>query len=143
MSTACAFLSEVKIFIEVDAAVWAGPHALPAPGALFWIDYYQSVGPLIDAAFDRAGGNTGSGVAVHANSSDIGYFNLGYSPSDVFIHLAPELPGIRLRPGIGRPIIPAMLIFTGDLAVPASNTFLNIYHENFHLIPSLHPGIKA
>ena len=58
--------------------------------------------------------------------------------------LQPELPGVRLGPGIGRPVIAHMLVFAGYLAAVAAIADTYVDNKCFHLVcSSFYPGIES
>jgi hypothetical protein len=127
MSTACAFLSQTKIVIIVDGMVRAGVNTAHASGAFLRVDNNQSIISLIDSSLDRTGGKTGSAIAMHTQRRPI---NDAYFRNSSFFFLGnldPELPSIRLGFSIRRPIVAAMFIFAGYLAIITSAASGYIY----------------
>jgi hypothetical protein len=55
MSTAGAFLGDVEVFIKVDGAIWTGGKTVLTSCTFGWVDYNQTVVPLINTAAYRAG----------------------------------------------------------------------------------------
>jgi len=55
---------------------------------------------------------------------------LGDRPADILLEPYPELPDLRLRLGIRRPIIPGMLILASQLAVITTVALSNINSKN-------------
>jgi len=133
MSAARAFLSQVKVIIEIDRTVGAGIDAALAAGALDWVDDNHSIFSLVNG-LRFAGVYAGSIVAMVTHQSHISYLYPGYLASDSFRQLQPELSGIRLGSGIRSPIISDMLIFASNLAVIAAIAYRNIMNKNFQLI---------
>ena len=74
-------------------------------------------------------------IAHHDNAyrgGDIGDLYLGHGPSDLFVHLHPELPCVRLRFRVRRPVVPNVLVFAGDLTVVTTVALCYVDDERFH-----------
>jgi hypothetical protein len=141
MGAACAFLSQIKIVIEVDGLVRTGIYTALTAGAFDGIYDNQSVFSLVDGILNFAGCHTGSIIAMIAHQSGVGDFNSGYLTPDFFIQLQPELSGFRLGLGIRSPIINYMLVFAGNLAVIttiADRIIMNKYFQFTYLLLPRH-----
>jgi len=106
--------------------VRAGVNTAHASGAFLRVDNNQSILSLIEGSFDRTGGKTGSVITMH---TQIRAINDAYFRNSSFFFLGnldPELPSIRLGFSIRRPIIAAMFIFAGYLAIitPAASSYI-------------------
>jgi hypothetical protein len=131
MSAASAFLGYFECFVEVDLAIRAFTYTTHASTAFLGVDDNKTVIPgIYSIAWTRI--NTGSTFTVLAGDKRKGYFHLGYSPSDFFIYLAPELTCFRLRFGIWSPIVATVFIFTGNLTGMTSGTSRDIDNKGFH-----------
>jgi hypothetical protein len=121
--TARSLLGYKKVLVEVDDAVWTGicVHAGTAASTFNRIYNDKAVGSTING-FCGAGVNTRSIFTMLAGSKHIGYLYMCVSPPLCLNHLAPEMPGVRLRFGIRSPIVTAMFIFAADLATIATVT---------------------
>ena len=78
-------------------------HPVPREGVRILVPLAMSQGLRVPVAIFQMRGNFRLALFLH--------------------HLQPELPGIRLRFSIGHPVIPAMLILTGNLTVITPITF--------------------
>ncbi len=117
VGAAGALLSDVEALVIVDGAIRTGINAVHTPRALLGVDDNQPVVSLVYAAFHGASRHTGGIFAVLAHHGNIGHFYVRNVPSNEFILLQPELPGVGLRFGVRAPIIPTMLILASNLAV--------------------------
>jgi hypothetical protein len=66
---------------------------------------------------------TGHGNIVH--------FYLGHRAADELILFHPELAGVRLRFGVGRPVVADMFVLAGNLATIATITNANVDDKYF------------
>jgi hypothetical protein len=120
MSAAGAFLSYVEIFVEVNGAVRTSVEAAPATRAFFRVYDNQPIFSFVYGALYRACRETGRIFAVHTQCGDIVHLDLGHAAPDVFIHLKPELAGVRLGFGVWSPVVADMFVLAGNLAAIAS-----------------------
>jgi hypothetical protein len=90
----------MEVFVVENAAIGAGADAFLTPCALLRVDDDKSVRPPVYAVFYRTCRHAGSISAVLAHHSPIGHLHMWNIPSDTFIELKPELPGVGLRHGI-------------------------------------------
>ena len=109
MGAAGAFLGYVEVFIEVDDPPRTGINTVLAPGALYRVDDDQAVIPLVKGSLDGTGRHAGGFITVHAEQRTVVHLYLGHCAPDVLVLLQPELSSIRLRLGIGRPVVIAVL----------------------------------
>ena len=82
---------------------------------------------------------------MHAENGQIVHLHLGHCASDKLVLFQPELTGIRLRFGIGCPVIGDMLILAGNLAAVTTITDSNINDKYFHVYVTsfFDPGIET
>ena len=76
-----------------------------------------------------------------AEDGNIMHFDLGNRAPDIFIEFQPELPGVRLGLGVGRPVVAYMLVLAGYLAGVASVANPDIYDKYLHY--SIPPSTQA
>jgi hypothetical protein len=117
MCAAGTFLGEMEVLVIVDNLVRTTMYTIPAAGAFLGVNDNQSIVAAVDSPCNRARSHTRGISAMHAHYRLIDYPYLGDSPSFLVVYLHPELAGVRLRLGIGCPIIPTMFVFTGYLAI--------------------------
>jgi hypothetical protein len=130
MRAARAFLGYVEVIIEEDGMVRTGIHTTFAASAFNRIQDDQAIFPLVDGIYGT-GLHAGGIITVIAKLGNIIHLDLGNSAANMLIQFQPELAGIRLRPGIRRPIIGYMFILAGYLTAIAAVADRDIYHKNF------------
>ncbi len=131
VSAAGALLSQGEVGVEVDGVVGAGVEAVFAAGALFRVDEHQAVVTAIDGA-GLAGGDAGGVLAMHAGGGDVRHLDLGYAAAFALDEFHPEVSGVGLGFGIGRPVVADVLVLAGDLAVVTTVAFGYVNYEGFH-----------
>jgi hypothetical protein len=127
MSAKGALLRYVRFVIEIDSPVRARLDAKTVSPALLGVDDYYPVVPLVDGVFP-AGLEAGGIVAMLADIVQVAHPYLRRRSPDHIGHLVPEVAGIRLRFGIGRPVNADVLILAGNLAVVTTVALINIYN---------------
>ena len=116
---------------EVDNVVGAGVDTVAAAGAFIGVDDDDAVVPLVDS-FGFTGGYTGGFVTVLAHVVHVADSHLGHGSLNDVGNLHPELAGIGLWLGDGRPVIADVLVLAGDLTVVAAVAFVNVNYQSFH-----------
>ena len=77
------------------------------------------------------------GVIAHATKRRrVVNRNYGHPPALLLVNLAPKLARHRLRRGNRAPVVVAMLVFAGDLAVEAPVAAVQIDNDRFHMFHS-------
>ena len=96
-----------------------GRRAELATGAFLRVDDDQPVVALVNRTHGAVGDTRGV-VTMMAHLRQVGDLDLGHLATNQLGETDPELPGIRLRLGIGGPIVADMLVFAGNLAAVAA-----------------------
>jgi hypothetical protein len=133
VGAAGALLSEIKLLVVVDDPIGASIKATLTAGTLLWVNDNQTVGSLVDS-FYRTRFNAWGISTVHTQYRDVCHLDLRYRSPNMLIYLNPELPGIRLGLGIGRPVISAVLVLADKLAGITTRAMANIYYKSLHIL---------
>ena len=131
MGTAGALLGYLKLIIEINSPIGTGINAKLAAGAFLGVNDNQ---PIRSGEYGshRAGLYTRSIVTMLSRYKHMGYLNMRYLSPLGFIHFTPKMSPFRLRLGIGGPIVAAVLVLTGNLALVTPTARTNIYHKSLH-----------
>jgi hypothetical protein len=116
MGATGTFLMEIFFGILKNHVIRTCTAAISAVFAFFRVDYHKPVITLIYSIV-FASGHAGRFIAMIAQARYVMYPHFRVRAFDVLMQFQPELPDFRLGGGIGPPIVIAMLIFTGKLAV--------------------------
>jgi hypothetical protein len=130
MSAECTLLRDVKVIVEIDYRIRASIDARFAPSALLRVNYHYAIIPLVYCLSSTCL-NAWRVITMLADTVEITDLYLGNSTSDHVDDFGPELTGVRLRLGIGCPVISHMLVLAGYLAVVASVTLSDIDNQDF------------
>jgi len=130
VGTSCALLHNAKITIGEDSVIGAGLNAGQTTIAELRIDEEQPIFPPLKGVLPTDFLARGV-ITMLAQTRHVRDHNFRYLASYFFLYLEPEVPDIRLRPGIGRPIIVTMLILTADLATKTTVAAVWVKNEYF------------
>jgi hypothetical protein len=143
MGATGAFLSDVQVLVEVDDTIRAGINAISMPGAFLRVDDYYPVFPFVYCVA-LTGWDAWCFIAVHAQMRPVGHPDFGNGAPDFLKKLHPKLAGIRLRLGIGSPVVAHMLVLAYYLAAVTTVTYRQVYNKYFHLLRTpFNPGIET
>ena len=134
-----ALLRDLEVLVEVDdALVGTALHAVVAAFADLGIDHHRPIRALVDGLLGT-GGHARRVVAVLADGVLVGHLDLGYLSAHPVDDPVPELSGERLRFGDGRPVVAAVLVLAGDLAVVAAVALRDVYDHHLAHVTDLLP----
>ena len=77
---------------------------------------------------------------MHAGVGDVVHLDLGHGAADVLVQPHPELAGVGLGLGDGRPVVADVLVLADELAGVAAYAEFDVDDEDLHLSP---PSIQA
>ena len=125
-----ALLWKAQVVVPVDGAIGTGVHQFRMPRRLRGVDDDQAVLAAVHGV--GRGVHAGRVAAMAAQLGPVLHPHLRNLPMGLLEHLEPELPGVRLRLRIRRPLVSHRFVLARQLARVAAVAFSQVDDESFH-----------
>ena len=130
MGAAGALLRNLQVGVPEDHVLGARVDQLSTPLGLLGIDDHKSQLIAVDAIGSER--EQRAVVAVVAEDGGVQHPHHGHPPPFLLVDATPELSGHGLRLSYGAPVVVAMLVLAGNLAVIAPVALIEVDDEGLH-----------